>query len=212
MTLLVGGHETTATSLAWALACALQHPGTLERMRDEVDRVFAGGFDASKVKQLAYVGAVANESMRLYPIATAVTRILKRERQLGGYTLPAGTRVSPCIYLTQRDARIWPEPEAFRPERFLDGKASVYEFFPFGAGVWKCLGAQFAEYEMRVVLARVVAEVDLALAPGVEVKPVQRGFTVAPSDGVPVRVQRRKSNSERSRARAAAAPTVDHAP
>jgi cytochrome P450 len=212
MTLLVGGHETTATSLAWALACALQHPGTIERMRDEVDRVFGGGFDAAKVKQLTYVGAVANESMRLYPIATAVTRILKKERQLGGYTLPAGTRVSPCIYLTQRDARIWPEPNAFRPERFLDGKASVYEFFPFGAGVWKCLGAQFAEYEMRVVLARIVAQVDLTLAPGAETKPAQRGFTVAPSDGVPVRVQRRRPNSEISRARDATAPTLDHAP
>lgn len=212
MILLIGGHETSATSLSWAIACALQHPGTLERMRDEVDRVFAGGFDAALVKQLAYVGAVASESMRLYPIATAVTRILKRARTFGGWTLPAGTRVAPCIYLTQRDARLWPEPEAFRPERFLDGKASVYEFFPFGAGVWRCLGAQFAEYEMRVVLARLVATVDLALAPGVEVKPVQRGFTVAPSDGVPVRVQRRRPNSATSRARAAAPPTLDHAP
>lgn len=211
MTLLIGGHETTATSLAWALGCALQHPGGYARMQEEVDRVFAGGFDPAKVKQLAYVGAVANESMRLYPIATAVTRIAKRDLELGGFTIPAGTRVSPCIYLTQRDARIWPDPEAFRPERFLDAKASVYEFFPFGAGVWRCLGAQFAEYEMRVVLARVVASVDLALAPGVTVKPVQRGFTVAPADGVPVRVQRRRPNSAVSRARAAAAPTFDHA-
>ena len=212
MILLIGGHETSATSLSWALACALQHPGTLERMREEVDRVFAGGFDAAKVKQLHYVGAVASESMRLYPIATAVTRITKRDMVLAGRAIPAGTRVAPCIYLTQRDARIWPEPNAFRPERFLDGKASVYEFFPFGAGVWRCLGAQFAEYEMRVVLARLVAAVDLALAPGVEIKPVQRGFTVAPSDGVPVRVQRRRSTSEASRARAATAPTLDHAP
>jgi cytochrome P450 len=211
MTLLVGGHETTATSLSWALACALQHPGTIERMRDEVDRVFADGFDPSKVKQLAYVGAVANESMRLYPIATAVTRILKRERTFGGYTVPAGTRMAPCIYLTQRDARLWPEPDRFRPERFLDGKASVYEFFPFGAGVWRCLGAQFAEYEMRVVLARVVARMYLTLEPGVSVKPVQRGFTVAPSDGVPVRVQRRSPNSSTSRAQAASAPSFDHA-
>jgi len=212
MTLVVGGHETTATSLAWALACALQNPGTLERMRAEADSVFPSGFDATKVKQLVYIGAVANESMRLYPVATAVTRILKRPRTFGGYTIPAGTRIAPCIYLTQRDARLWPEPEAFRPERFLDGKASVYEFFPFGAGVWRCLGAQFAEYEMRVVLARIVARMDLRLAPGVAIKPQQRGFTVAPSDGVPVRVQLRSANSAANRARAAAAPIVDHAP
>lgn len=211
MTLLVGGHETTATSLSWALACALQNPGTLPRMQAEVDRVFADGFDADKVKQLAYLGAVANESMRLYPIATAVTRILKRERTFGGYTLPAGTRIAPCIYLTQRDARIWPDPDRFRPERFLDGKASIYEFFPFGAGVWRCLGAQFADYEMRVVLARIVAKVELALSAGATVRPVQRGFTVAPGDGVPVRVQRRRPSSATSRACAAAAPTVDHA-
>ena len=78
-----------------------------------------------------------------------------------GYTLPAGTRVSPCIYLAQRDPRVWDDPQRFRPERFLEGKASVYEFFPFGAGVWRCLGAQFAEYEMRVVLARLVARAEL---------------------------------------------------
>lgn len=212
MTLVVGGYETTATSLAWALACALQNPGTLERMRAEADSVFSAGFDAAKVKQLVYIGAVASESMRLYPVAAAVTRILKRDRIFGGYTIPAGTRVAPCIYLLQRDARVWAEPEAFRPERFLEGKASVYEFFPFGAGVWRCLGAQFAEYEMRVVLARIVARMDLRLAPGVAIKPQQRGFTVAPSDGVPVRVQRRSPNSATNRARAAAAPTVDHAP
>lgn len=192
MTLLVGGHETTATSLSWAIACALGRPGTLGRMRAEVDDVFAGGFDPARVKELAFVGAVANESMRLYPIATAVTRVLKREHVIAGWTLPAGTRVSPCIYLLQRDARVWPEPDAFKPERFLDGKPSVYQFFPFGAGVWRCLGAQFADYEMRVVLARLVARVDMELQPGVAVKPAQRGFTVAPSDGVPLVVKRRQ--------------------
>ena len=98
MTLLVGGHETTATSLSWTLACALQNPGTLPRMQEEVERVFGDGFDAAKVKQLAYVGAVANESMRLYPIATAVTRILKRDRELGGYRA-AGRHASLALHL-----------------------------------------------------------------------------------------------------------------
>jgi cytochrome P450 len=193
MILLVGGHETTATSLAWALVCAFGRPGTLERMRAEVDTVFAGGFDPGRVKQLAFVGAVINESMRLYPVATAVTRVLKRDFDLAGYHLPAGTRVSPCISLLQRDARVWEAPDEFRPERFLEAKPSVYEFFPFGAGVWRCLGAQFADYEMRVVLARLVARVDLTLEPGVDIQPAQRGFTVAPSDGVPVRARRRAS-------------------
>jgi cytochrome P450 len=107
----------------------------------------------------------------------------------------AGTRVSACIYLVQRDARVWEAPNEFRPERFLDKKPSVYEFFPFGAGVWRCIGAQMAEYEMRVVLARIVSRVELSLEPGVDIKPAQRGFTVAPSDGVPVRVRRRAERS-----------------
>jgi cytochrome P450 len=192
MTLLIGGHETTATSLSWAVACALEHPGTIEKMRAEVERVFADGFDASKVKLLNYVGAVSSESMRLYPIATAVTRQLKHDLPLAGYLLPAGTLVSPVIVLVQRDPRVWEDPLRFRPERFVGSKASVYEYFPFGAGVWKCLGAQFAEYEMRLVLARLVTRTELALDGGGKLKAVQRGFTVAPSNGLPVRVHLRR--------------------
>lgn len=192
MTLLIGGHETTATSLSWAIGCALSHPGTLGRMRREVAEVFGDGFDPARVKQLAWIGAVAAESMRLYPIATAVTRQLKRELPVAGYVLPPGTLVSPCICLVQRDPRVWDDPLRFRPERFLADKPSVYEFFPFGAGVWKCLGAQFAEYEMRVVLARLVARCDLVPDGALTLRAVQRGFTVAPSNALPVRVRRRR--------------------
>jgi cytochrome P450 len=167
-------------------------------MRAEAERVFADGFDPTKVKQLSYVGAVVSESMRLHPVATAITRQLKRDLSVAGYLLPAGTLVSPCIVLVQRDPRLWPEPLQFRPERFVAAKASVYEFFPFGAGVWKCLGAQFAEYEMRVVLARLVQRTELALDGGGRLKPVQRGFTVAPSNGLPVRVHLRRQNLDRA--------------
>jgi cytochrome P450 len=190
MTLLIGGHETTATALTWAVDGALRHPGTMEKMREEVDRVMGAGFDPARIKELTYVGAVVNESMRLHPIATAVSRRLKKDMRLAGRDLKAGTIVAPCLYLVQRDARIWPEPDKFRPERFLEGKAPIYHFFPFGAGVWKCLGAQFAEYEMRVVLARLVAQLDLTMMvnDGLPAsKPMQRGFTVAPADGLPVR-------------------------
>jgi cytochrome P450 len=198
MTLLIGGHETTATSLSWAVACALEHPGTVDKMRAEVERVMGATFDPTKVKQLDYIGAVAAESMRLYPIATAVTRKLKRETTLAGWTLPPGTLVSPVICMVQRDARIWEQPMQFRPERFVGGKASVYEYFPFGAGVWKCLGAQFAEYEMRVVLARLVARAELALDGNGGLRAVQRGFTVAPSNGLPVRVQLQNRRADKA--------------
>ncbi len=127
--------------------------------------------------------------MRLYPIASLVSRQLKHDTVLAGHLLPAGTVVSPCIYLAQRDSRTWTSPERFRPERFLAAKASVYHFFPFGAGVWRCVGAQFAEYEMRVVLARLVAQVDLDLVDAPNVRPVQHGIIVTPSDGLPVRVR-----------------------
>jgi cytochrome P450 len=191
MTLILGGHETTATALSWTIDCALRNPGTLDRMRDEVDGVMGRSFDPTKVKQLAYLAAVVNESMRLCPIATAVPRQLKAEMTIAGYALPAGTVVQPCLYLVQRDPRVWPDaPTSFRPARFLDKKPSVYEFFPFGAGVWRCIGAQFAEYEMRVVLSRLVAQVDIEAARGSLARPTQRGFTIAPSNGVPVLVSR----------------------
>jgi cytochrome P450 len=192
MTLVIGGHETTATTLTWALHDALGNPGTLERMRAEVAGVMTSGFDPAGVRQLAYVGAVVSESMRLHPIATMVSRHLKHEMRVAGHLLPAGTIVSPCIYLVQRDGRTWEEPTAFKPERFLSGKPSVYQAFPFGAGAWRCLGAHFAEYEMRVVLARLVAQLDFEADPEVRVRPMQRGFTVAPSHGLPVRVRPRR--------------------
>jgi cytochrome P450 len=193
MTLLIGGHETTATSLCWALHCALSRPGTLERMRAEVDGAMGRGFDPAQVKQLSYIGAVVNESMRLYPIAWGVPRQLRKDLTVGGRTLRAGTMCSVSIFHTQRDARLWEAPAEFRPERFLTQKASVYTFFPFGAGVWRCLGAQFAEYEMRVVLARIVQTLDLELAAEAPIRAQMRGFTIAPSEGLPVRVQRRRA-------------------
>ncbi len=188
MTLLIGGHETTATALSWAVDASLRNPGTWEKMRAEVAGVMGDGFDPTRVKELSYVGAVVNESMRLHPIATGVSRRLKEATRFGGHLLPAGTVVTPSIYLTQRDARLWPDPTEFRPERFLSGKAPIYHFFPFGAGVWRCLGAQFAEYEMRVVLARLTASLSLTLDGKSAGQPAQRGFTVAPADGLSVRV------------------------
>jgi cytochrome P450 len=196
MLLLIGGHETTATTLAWVIDCALGAPGTIACMQREIDAVMGDGFDPAKVKLLTYVGAVVNETMRLRPIATAVSRRLKAELRVAGHTLPEGAVVSPCLYLVQRDPRVWTDPLAFKPDRFVTGKPSIHEFFPFGAGVWRCLGAQFAEYEMRVVLARLLARVDLAAVPGAKkTRPMQRGVTVAPSS-LTVRARDRQRRAE----------------
>jgi cytochrome P450 len=186
LTLLLAAYETTAATLAWTVYGLLRHPETLARLREEVRG--GGGFDPAGVKDLAYVGAAINESMRLYPISTMVSRQLKEEARLAGQVLPAGTIVSPCTYLVHRDARLWDGPTTFRPERFLSGRASVYQFLPFGAGVWRCLGAQFAEYQMRVVLARLLAQADLEVEGATSIRPVLRGIIVAPSGGLPVRV------------------------
>jgi hypothetical protein len=185
LTLLLAAYETTAATLAWTMYGLLRHPETLARVRAEVGR---DGFDAAGVRNLAYLGATINESMRLYPISAFVSRKLKQDATLAGRFLPAGTIVSPGTYLVQRDARVWEEPTAFRPERFLSGRAAAYQFLPFGAGVWRCLGAQFAEYQMRVVLARLVAQAELEIDAPRPIHPVLRGIIVAPSDGLPVRV------------------------
>jgi cytochrome P450 len=187
--LLLAAYETTAATLGWATYCLLRHPQALAQLRAELRTVMPNGFDPSRVKELVYTGAVLNETMRLYPITTLVSRQLKHDTELAGHKLPAGTVVAPCIYLVQRDPRLWPQPTEFRPERFLVGKAPAYQFLPFGAGVWRCIGAQFAEYEMRVILARLVAQVDLELLDEQRIRPVHRGIIVVPSDGLPVRVR-----------------------
>jgi cytochrome P450 len=196
LTLLIGGHETTATSLCWAVHCltgAPSGPGRpqLAQLREELSA--AGDLDPGRVRELTYLGAAVQESMRLYPIATGVSRRLKRDMTLGGWALRAGTVVTPSIYLTQRHPSLWEQPNAFRPERFLQAsKVPSFQSFPFGGGVWRCLGAAFADYEMRVVLARLFGRVELEPATDRPVKAELRGFTVAPAGGLPTRVVARR--------------------
>jgi cytochrome P450 family 135 len=141
MTLLVAGHETTATALSWALERLARHPSAWERLRDGDD---------------AYVDATIKETLRLRPVLPIVVRRLTAPMEIGGFDLPAGVSVAPCIYLMHRRPDIYPDPEAFRPERFLERPAGTYTWIPFGGGVRRCLGAAFAQCEMATVL-RVIA-------------------------------------------------------
>jgi cytochrome P450 len=111
--------------------------------------------------------------------------------RIGGFDLPANIAVAPCIYLTHRRPDVWPDPLRFDPTRFLGKRPNPYEFFPFGGGVRRCLGMAFSLYEMKVVLAQVLARVELAAVPGYRVRLVRRSVTFAPSEGMPVVVQRR---------------------
>jgi cytochrome P450 len=146
LTLLVAGHETTATALAWAVERLARHPEKLERLAVET----AAGEDR-------YLKAVVYETLRLRPVISLVNRTLKAPMRLGGYDLPAGIKVVPSIYLVHRRPDVYPEPERFLPERFLDEPPGTYTWIPFGGGVRRCIGGAFAQFEMEVVLRELVA-------------------------------------------------------
>jgi len=145
LTLLVAGHETTATSLAWAVERLVRNPDKLERLRSEVGE----GRDE-------YLTATIQETLRLRPVISIVLRKLTEAVEIGGYELPAGVSVAPSVYLVHRNPEIYPEPNRFLPERFLDKPPGTYTWIPFGGGVRRCLGASFAQFEMAVVLKELV--------------------------------------------------------
>ncbi len=145
LTLMVAGHETTATSLAWAVERLSRNPDKLERLRAEV---LEGREE--------YLTATIQETLRLRPVISIVLRKLTEPVEIGGYELPAGVSVAPCVYLVHRNPEIYPEPQRFLPERFLDNPPGTYTWIPFGGGVRRCLGASFAQFEMAVVLKELV--------------------------------------------------------
>jgi cytochrome P450 len=179
MTLLVAGHETTATALAWAIERLVRHPEKLARLASEA----AAGDDA-------YADAVAKETLRLRPVIPMVVRRLKEPMEIGGWLLPAGVSVAPSIYLMHRRPDVYPDPAAFRPERFLERPAGTYTWIPFGGGVRRCLGATFALFEMRVVLATLVTRLRLRPAAPRSERVVRRTpITLAPAQGAEVVVE-----------------------
>jgi cytochrome P450 len=179
MTLLVAGHETTASSLAWAVERLVRNPPVLARLRDEVA---AGGDE--------YVDAVCKETLRLRPILALVLRRLTEPMEIGGRLLPAGSNLAPCIYLVHRRPDIYPEPYAFRPERFIERPAGTYTWIPFGGGVRRCLGASFAQFEMRVVLRELVRRLELRASDERPERVTRRAITLVPERGGEVVVER----------------------
>ena len=187
ITLLVAGHETTATALSWALHHLATYPDIQRRVHAELDEVFAdGSVDPEASSGLTYLDAVIKETMRLHPVIAAVGRVLEKPRTIGGWDLPKGVMVVPSIYLTHHNPEVYPQPSRFDPMRFIDGKPSPYEYLPFGGGMRRCIGAAFALYEMRMVLATVLAKHRVRPAPGVVIKPKRRSVTIGPSDDMPV--------------------------
>lgn len=187
LTLLVGGHETTANSLSWVFRHLLRSPDALARCRAELAEVCPSGeLDAASVKRLRYLDACVQEAMRLSPIAPAVTRNLVKPLELRTCVAPAGSIVWAAVYLTHARPDVWPEPLAYRPERFLDARPAASEFLPFGGGRRRCIGMAFASLEMVVLLAEILRRADLRLAPDAKPEPILRGITISPADGLRV--------------------------
>jgi len=170
MTLLVAGHETTATALAWTLERVTREPRVLERL-------------SSQPEDGEYLEATIKESLRLRPVVPAVVRRLKEPMEFGGWMVPAGVHIAPSIYLLHRRADVYPDPLAFRPERFIGSSPGTYEWIPFGGGVRRCLGASFAMFEMRAVLSAVLSSVQLCPSDAKPEGTTRRAITFAPTRG-----------------------------
>jgi cytochrome P450 family 135 len=170
LTLLVAGHETTATALAWAMERLVRHPDKLERLREEA---IAGADDA-------YLTATIQETLRLRPVIVLVVRRLTEPVVIGEYEIPAGACVNPCIHLIHRDPETYPEPDRFLPERFLESPPGTYTWIPFGGGVRRCLGASFAQFEMAVVLRELVRRREARPARSASERPFRRAITETP--------------------------------
>ncbi|HET9197463.1 MAG TPA: cytochrome P450 [Solirubrobacterales bacterium] len=180
MTLLLAGHETTATALAWSFDLLLRHPAVLGRLRDSLQ---AGDED--------YLRATISEALRLRPVIPLAGRRLSKELVVDGTALPPGTDVTPAIWLTHTRPDVYPDPFAFKPERFLEDGPDTYSWIPFGGSVRRCIGATFAEFEMRVVLREVLTRCELRKASPEPERTGRRNITLSPKGGTPVVVTSR---------------------
>jgi cytochrome P450 len=185
MTLIMAGHDTTAIALAWALEQIVPRPDVVGRITDEL-RSTTGGPPprAEHLPRLEYLDASIRESLRLRTILPFVVRLTKQPFVAGGREYPPGIVLCPCNHLVHRRPDLYPEPEKFRPERFLERKYAGNEWFPFGGGNRTCLGMAFALYEMKVVLSTLFTQLTLVRPTGSRSRPVRRGVSLAPDDGV----------------------------
>ncbi|MBD2567555.1 cytochrome P450 [Anabaena lutea] len=183
MTLLFAGHETTASALTWALYWIHHLPKVRETLLTELNSLGKNA-DFNEIFRLPYLTAVCQETLRFYPIAMiTLPRMVKTPTKIMGHEFEPGVLLTPCIYLTHRRPDLYPEPDQFKPERFLERQYSQYEYLPFGGGNRTCIGMAFAMFEMKLVLATVMSQLDLALVNNISVKPIRRGVTLAPSGG-----------------------------
>jgi cytochrome P450 len=194
MTMLLAGHETTALALSWAWFLLASYPDTQAKLQDELDRVLAGRLPAAAdLAQLPYANNVIRETMRLYPPAWVVTRMASEPVEIGGYVVPVGSNIIVSPWVTHWDARFFPQPEVFDPERWTAEQERLlpkFAYFPFGGGPRVCIGNNFALMEAAMLLAAVAQRFHISLVPGQTVEPLS-SITLRPKNGVHVRLRRR---------------------
>jgi len=192
MTLLVAGHETTATALSWALYWIHKLPEVKQKLIAELDSLDPDT-DPLTISRLPYLTAVCNETLRIYPVAfIAFIRFAKFPIEVMGHQFSAEEMLAPTIYLTHHREDLYPEPKKFKPERFLERQYSTYEFLPFGGGNRRCIGYALALLEMKLVLAKILTKWDLTLTSDRDILPIRRGATIAPNNGVPLMLNRKR--------------------
>jgi cytochrome P450 family 110 len=184
MTMLLAGHDSSAASLAWGFYFIHTHPDVKAKLIAELESLGTHA-DPMTVVRLPYLSAVCSESLRLRSAApTILHRVTNCPIRIQGYELPPNTWVSPCNYLTHHRADLYPSPHLFRPERFLEKQYSASEYYPFGGGDRYCIGAAFALFEMKLVLARILTTYDLTLIQNFPISAIRRGINIAPQGGV----------------------------
>lgn len=198
LTLLLAGHETTATALAWTIDLLLRNPRVLRRLTDEVH----------DGQQDEYLRATITEALRLRPVIPLAGRRLRREMVAQGLDLPEGTDVTPAIWLTHTRPDLYPQPHEFRPERFIEQAPASYAWVPFGGGIRRCLGASFAEFEMRIVLQTLLRSCALQPVGRRSEQIARRNVTFSPRKGTRARLMSRSLSRRESDATAPAAMSL----
>lgn len=188
--MVVAGHETTTVAIAWACYELCRHPEAMARLVAELDD-HPVPRDAPSLEKLRYLEAVCNESLRIHPPLVFLSRQVARPLTVHGHEVPPGFGVSLVLPLIHTDPATFPDPLAFRPERFLERGYGPEQFLPFGGGAKRCLGASFAVQEMMIVLGGLLARFSVRLRRDREVRPRARTITVAPAGGVEVVLERR---------------------
>ena len=184
MSLMLAGHETTATSMAWAMYWIHRLPEVKRKLLAEIEALGTSP-DPMEIAKLPYLNAVCQETFRIYPVAMLTfPRVALQAQELYGYEIPRNTILLGCIYLLHQREDIYPNPKQFRPERFLKKQYSPYEYLTFGGGSRRCVGEALAQFEMKIAIATVLANYDLILSSDRAEPPARRGVTLAPATGV----------------------------